>query len=97
MAGEQVQNDAIAEVLAMGEVNRPYWRVLLSSDEPVRFVAVCLQPFDEPDYPQERFLTDRIDGEAEAVWRATHANTLMPPSMRTIRHIRLIHRAHGLA
>lgn len=96
MAHDQIPSDALAEVRAMGEVNRPYWRVLLTSDEPVRFVAVCLQPFDEPDYPHERFLADRIASEAEAEWRATHANTLLPPSMRTVRHIRVVRRAHGL-
>lgn len=94
MATKQEWADAIEEVRAVSHANRPYWRVMLDPDEP-RFVVVCLQPWDESDYNQPRFLTDRIYDEAEAERRADYANSLMPPYLRTLGAIRLIRQASG--
>lgn len=33
-----------------------YYKIFLRSDE--KFTVVCLQPYDEDDYHQDRFLTD---------------------------------------
>lgn len=88
-------DEMMMEVRAVSEANRPYWRVILAYDEP-RFVVACLQPFDEYDYDQSRFLTDAIYDEQEAQARANYANYLMPPYLRTVKHISIIRHAIGL-
>jgi len=90
---KQALADAIAEIQALEHDNRVYWRVMLD-DEP-RFIVVEMQPFDEPDYDQDRFLTGRIYDEGEANDRAAYANFMMPPHLRTLDAIRLLRRVTG--
>jgi hypothetical protein len=49
--------DTIAEVKALEEANKPYYRIL-ADDEKETLSIVELQPFDEIDYDQSKFVDE---------------------------------------
>lgn len=54
---EHTWQDTLNEVKALEEANKPYYRLFVDRDE--KPVVVCLQPFDEADYDQSRFINGR--------------------------------------
>ena len=48
--------DSIAEIKAFEEANKPYYRIL-ADDVEKTLEVVELQPFDEDDYDQSKFVT----------------------------------------
>ena len=76
-----ISDSTIAEIQALEEANKPYWRLFVDrDDEPC---VVCLQPFDEHDYDQKRFINQIRYGSSEQAEDALSALKLkadMPPS-----------------
>jgi hypothetical protein len=60
-----VSQSTIDEMRAMAEANKEYYRLFVDRDD--NPCVVCLQPFDEDDYDQKRFINeDRYETEEEA-------------------------------
>lgn len=65
---EHTWQDTLDELRTFEEANKPYYRLFIDRDD--KPVVVCLQPFDEADYDQSRFINKKRYETEEAAEKA---------------------------